>query len=123
MPNHDCVNCSPAYGVVQNGRATQGNNMAPQYKVLAGQYERLTHHLDPLSGKPFSSPAIIGNCGYTSITSAYGANAQCCQTEYKPMGCCAGPAGSHWGYCGPNMTPAQPPITAKPAMAKGTVPF
>ena len=96
--NSECSNlCCPNYNVVGAGAPNvSGNNMAPQYRVTAGQYEILTHRVDPVRAgfmdrTPVQlSPGEMGSCGYNSIVSAYGRNANCCSTPYKPMGCCPG---------------------------------
>jgi hypothetical protein len=120
--NSECSNlCCPNYNVVGAGAPNvSGNNMAPQYRVTAGQYEILTHRVDPVRAgfmdrTPVQlSPGEMGSCGYNSIVSAYGRNANCCSTPYKPMGCCPGPApgSSSWGYCH-NPNKRQKPINQR----------
>ena len=86
--NSECSNlCCPNYNVVGAGAPNvSGNNMAPQYRVTAGQYEILTHRVDPVRAgfmdrTPVQlSPGEMGSCGYNSIVSAYGRNANCCST-------------------------------------------
>ncbi len=113
----ECTNvCTPNYDAVQAGQLRMGNNMAPQVPVLAGQYERLTHQYDPLfwgldrKQSSAMAPQLMGAAGYTSITNAYGTNANCCATPYRPMGCCPSNSGSPWGYCNPGMARPQPPV-------------
>jgi len=72
--NSECSNlCCPNYDVVAAGSLKAGNNMAPLYRVTAGQYETLTHRVDPMSSAfttrdPVQlSPGEMGSCGYNSI--------------------------------------------------------
>lgn len=119
--NSECSNlCCPNYDVVAAGSLKAGNNMAPLYRVTAGQYETLTHRVDPMSSAfttrdPVQlSPGEMGSCGYNSIVSAYGRQANCCTTPYAPQGCCPGPKhhSSSWGYCH-KVGKAQKPINMK----------
>ena len=91
--NSECSNlCCPNYNVVGAGAPNvSGNNMAPQYRVTAGQYEILTHRVDPVRAgfmdrTPVQlSPGEMGSCGYNSIVSAYGRNANCCSTPDRHL--------------------------------------